>query len=360
MNTSIKTGEEVLELLLTKISLGRYDRKFFQSLQVANVFLNKPITSNQLALFKKVVSKYHRQLATMNYNAIDLIDIPWTLKIIESSSEFTKPTIKIDGDNIIVRTPYKTAFVKDFRTVFDDQMKWDHDTKSYLGKFGLFTLKNIIEIIHRHYDELVFCDDIHKILQQIETYQNAKLWDPALVRRNGNLYIACINEVLNEVTKDIPLDTDIKTIATLIKFGIKIDDELISELSNDMDEEYVKKLKFVLSRITEIDQLELHKINPWLNEIGCDYILYSTMFSKNGLDDVAEILDDFEIPYDITYSARFVAYGKNNQVGKNLLLDRKCNMPVMVKYGKLNHKHHGASFAAKIIELVNNEPVEIK
>jgi hypothetical protein len=360
MNTYIKTGEEVLELLLAKISLSRYDRKFFQSLQVSNVYTNKPITSNQLALFKKVVSKYHRQLATLNYNAIDLVDTPWTLKIIESSGEFTKPIIKIEGDKIVVRTPYKLNFVKDFRAAFDKQITWDHETKSYSGEFGLFTLKKIIEITRKHYDEIVFSDDIHDILQKIETYQNAKVWDPVLVRRNGNLYIACINEVLNEVTKDIPLATDIKTIAALIKFGIKIDDELISELSIEMGEEYNKKLKFVSSRVTEVDQLELGKINPWLNEIGCDYILYSTMFSKNGLDDVAETLDGFEISYDITYSARYVSFGKSNQLGKNLLLDRKCNMPVMVKYGKLNHKHHGAQFAAKIIELVNNEPVEIK
>lgn len=198
-----KYAEEVVDFLLSNIRLGTYDKRFMANLLMTKIVPRNSVTSNQVSLFKKVVQKYHKQLVALQLDAIELSEMPWGLKIITSSSEFTEASIKIEDDRIMLYTPYKDSFVKEFRAA--KFMLWDFDSKQYTAMFSLPKLKKILEIVNKHYSTITHCDTIQGILKEIESYASATYWDPTLVNVNGNMYIAAINEPLYNATLDIDL-----------------------------------------------------------------------------------------------------------------------------------------------------------
>jgi hypothetical protein len=354
MMNKLRNAEEVLDLLITKISLGTYDRKFLQSIQINNVFVHKPITSNQANLFTKVLLKYHKQLTKLNYNAVDLSEIPWTLKIVESSTEYTVPYISIENDTIIMKTPFKTSFVQEMRN--ERVFKWDFNARHYSAIYGLPTLKYAIDSVNKHYEQMKCSDNVLEIIDEIIKYESAKIWSPTLVRVNGNLIIAGINEALHEALLDVKLDTSIKTLALLTMHGVKIDDKLFKELHEELggDEASYQRLLFATSYEYELEQNKIWDLKELLHDIDCDYIFYSTFFAKTKTVDIESVLCNFNIDHDVGSKASFLSQEKNK------LWSREKKMPVLVKYGSLSHKGSGSAFAAKMISLVDSTPVQVK
>jgi hypothetical protein len=345
-------AEDVLDLLINKVSLGTYDKKFLYSLQLNNVGLGKPITSNQHALFKKIVLKYSRQVQKVGQDAQILSELPWTLKVIASSSEFTIPSVKISDDWIIVRTPFKSNFVQDARNA--RVMNWSHADKVYSSKLGLHNLKIIIDIVTKHYDNFSCCEQTQQIINELLPYDECKYWNPTLIKRQNRLYIASCTEEVHEQFKNIELDTSYSMLAKLVYHGVKIDEELIEELSSQCkDELSINRLLFAVSTHYSIDEKNIFELKYYLEDIECDYLYYSLLTSKStAKESVKRDLESLQI--------KTFHVGSWHDKEGNKLFDRTLSMPVLIKYGSLNHLGSGSSFSAKIITITNNEQVDIK
>lgn len=352
MSNNYAYAEDVLDLLISKVSLGTYDKKFCYSLQINNVGLGKPITSNQHALFKKIVLKYSKQIQKLGLDAITLSELSWTLKVITSSSEFTIPSIKITDDTITVRTPFKSNFVQDARNA--RIMHWNHADKYYTSKFGLYNLKTIINLVTKHYDNFTCCEHTTQIINDLLPYDTCKYWIPTLVKRQNSFYIVACTPELCEQIKDIELNTKHSTLAKLVYYGVKIDEDLVQELLNQCKDELSKnRILFATSSHYSIDGNSIAELKVLLNDVECDYLFYSLLSSKSTVkESVRRDLESLQIEN--------FQIGSWNDKDSNKLYDRKLKMPVLIKYGSLSHLGSGSSFSAKIITITNNEQVDIK
>lgn len=338
-------AEEVLDLMLNSISLSRYDQKFFYNLQLQNVLPRRPITSNQAALFTKVVKKYNKQLATIQYDADHLAELPWTLKVIQSSPEFTHAIISIEGNELILRCPFKQAFVQEYREL--SVMLWNREEKLYHTEFGLHKLKIIISCVCKHYTEVRFCPTVQKIINEVSSFDEDACWDPTLVKRNNRLYIFNLNESLEKAIHYVELNTDLPTLALLSSHGIKIDDSLYNELliiysKDDLD--------FALSRKIIHEVTDISGLADKLKKINCDYVLHSSIHQTVESDNYHKKL------------ASHVDFPVQSTNIRNLSLEfNEFKMPVMVRaMSAYSFAGSGSYYAAKIINLVNSNPIEIK
>jgi hypothetical protein len=341
----ILNAEEVLDLMLNHISLSRYDQKFFYNLQLINVLPRKAITSNQAALFTKVVKKYKKQLATLNCDADQLSEIPWTLPVIQSSPEFTHAQISIENNELILKCPFKQAFVQEFRD--HTVMIWNRDKKLYSTEYGLHKLKIIINCVMKHYNEIKFCDTIQNIINEISIYDESQCWDPTLVKCNGRLYIANLNESLDKAIKHVELNTSLNTLATLCSYGVKIS----HSLQNQLVEHSVNDLYFAVNRQIAYEVSDVEGLAEKLKKINCDYVLHaSLMYAKEDVHDFAHEL------------ARHVNFPvETSNMRKITWSSKKYEMPVLLKsMSSYSFAGSGSPYAAKVINLVNSNPIEIK
>lgn len=349
---SIRNAEEVLELLLTQISLGSYDKRFMYNLQLNNIIPRKPITTNQATLFKKVLLKYHKQFSKQELDVVVLAELPWSTKIIPSASEFTVPSIKIENDIIILRSPYKSQFISDFRAL--GLMQWSHSDKCYYADFGIRTLSQILDMVNKHYTELTCCEVVTQIVNDMTVFENCKYWNPTLVRANGNLYIAAINEQLHAALQQVELSTDWETIAKLTAFGVAIDSSLQKDIINDIpDDSTVPKLKFAAGISIEHDITQIDDLASLIQSVKCDYVLYLNPYRSIPAYSIEDMLINLGIEYDIN-TMRSV---KETSVSK--LLTRKFSMPIIIQVGTQNFAHSVGKFAAKIVALTDATPIKL-
>ena len=342
----ILNAEEVLDLMLNHVSLSRYDQKFFYNLHLINVLSRKAITSNQAKLFTKVVKKYKKQLSTLQFDAEQLSEIPWTLPVIQSSPEFTHAQISIENNELILKCPFKQAFVQEFRD--HSVMVWDREKKLYNTEYGLYKLRIIINCVMKHYTEIKFCDTIQNIINEISIYDENQCWDPTLVKCNGRLYIANLNESLDKAITDIELNTSLNTLATLCSYGITVSHKLQKQL---LSEYSVEDLYFAVTRQVTHEVSDIEGLAEKLEKIKCDYALHvSLMYAKEDIHDFAKIL------------AQYVDFPvETSNVRKITWSSKKYDMPVLLKsMSSYSFAGSGSPYASKVINLVNSNPIEIK
>jgi hypothetical protein len=342
----ILNAEEVLDLMLSKLSLSRYDQKFFYNLQLQNVLPRKSLTTNQSALFTKVVQKYAGQLSKLGLDAIELSQLPWTLKIIQSSTEFTQASISIHNDEIYLRCPFKQAFLQEFRE--HKLMIWNRDERFYVTSYGLNKLKHIINCVTKHYGDIKFCETTQGILEEVAKYKEGKCWGPTLCKRNNFLFIAGINESLHNVIKDIDLNTTLPTLALLASYGISFDKDLIKELENHYSAD---ELSIALYRNHKHDFIDLPNLLKILDKIGCDIIQYTSMYIAKGQN---------EIVYDIKKLTSIPVEQIHFKNNNNTLEINRYKMPVQISSNSFHFYKSKSNFFSKLIELVNNNPIELK
>lgn len=339
-------AEEVLDLMLNHCSLSRYDQKFFYNLQLLNVLTRKPITSNQAALFTKVVKKYKKQLALHKLDANQLAELPWTLKVIPTSPEFTHAHFSIEGDQLILRCPFKQAFVQEFRD--HSIMVWNRDERYYNTEFGLYKLKIAFQCVIKHYDDIQFCPAVHDIITQIYSFDENKCWEPTLTSCNGRLYIFNLNEQLEKAIQDIELNTELSTLALICSFGISVSESLKHELLKVYS---LEDLNFAIYRDSLHEVTDVEGLASKLNRINCDYALHSsTMYATKDNYQYDKILSEFvNFPIETTNKHRIS------------MTNKKYKMPVLIKSMSSYTFAGPASYhAAKIINLVNSNPIELK
>lgn len=307
----------------------------------------KPITTNQLALFKKVVLKYHRQLLKLNLNSVEMAELPWEVTPVQSADSLSKAHIHImDGGKISLHCPYRPKFVKEFRETA--LMQWQFDERYYLADFGLPRLRKILDVVNKHYNDVVYCDETREILEEINKYRDVKYWHPTLVSRNDNLFIVAMNPMLDRALGDMKLVLDVDTLVTLTKYGVAIDDHIVNLLTSKFGEE---QAKLITSFEFQWEQSNARVLVEMLESIGCDalYTAGGTNSKWNAI--LKREASNRKIPFiDASERKKFVTLAEIKSYKK----------PVLCKFASRGFNNVGSKFMTKVVQLVNSTPIEIK
>lgn len=327
--------DEVATWMLSNIRLSRYDDQFVNNLTLYITQYGR-ITSNQHALFKKVASKYVRQFNQHKINVNEVLTLPWSVSIIESTPEYTGANISIEGDEIILRAPYNKNFITAYRKNPVYSMLWDKEKRLYTMHYSPTVLRDLINVTAEHYEILNLCATTKGIIDKLSEYETIKYWVPTLTYNNGFYCIQAINSYLHEAIKDIPINDDLKTIAMLVKHGVNIDRSVTDHFNETIDP---NKVKFASQFHLDFELKEMNTAIEWLKELGCDVINEpKTPFMKNLFS-----LADKDIP--ITKNPNELINASN---------------PAIIYYkGSLAMLDDKPSNLFKIIKCVNSEPIDL-
>lgn len=264
---SFSTLDEFATWMLTNIRLSRYDDQFINNLTLY-ITNQQRITTNQDTLFRKVSKKYNRQLSHHKINTDDVLNLKWSVNIVESIPEFTGATIKIENDKIIFRSPYNKNFLTALRKDPPYDLEWIKTEKQYEASYSPTTLKKLMYLSADHYSVLNYCDKVTQIINSLSEYESVKYWVPTLVYNRG-YYVAAINEQIYEIIKDIEITDDLKTIAQLAKHGIVIDQSVKDRF---VELEPTEKIRIATSFHLSVELRDMKTVLGWLHELGCDAV----------------------------------------------------------------------------------------
>jgi hypothetical protein len=265
------TKEQLIYFLLNNLSLGSYDKKFLNNIQISNLIINKPLTTNQSDLLNKIVLRYAKQLAKLELSAYELIELPWTNQPIQSLPEYTEAFLTLGEDKLILRSPYKKEFIADLDST-ELFGKWNREQRQWTFPLSGYTLKFLIHVTETHYGKVNYCDSLKSFINEINQFKDYKYWDPTLVCVNNSQLIYGINEPLYEATKHIELDFSLKTLSRLVQYGIKIDDSIITEYLNRYDADFVN---FAIEDKLSVELGEESIINA-INLLEVDYVVFGS------------------------------------------------------------------------------------
>jgi len=334
-----KTKEQLVYYLLSNISLGTYDKRFLSNIQTFNVVNKKPVTTNQHDLLNKVVLRYKRQLAKFGLDSTDIVELPWTIEPIESLPQYTEAHISIEDDRVVLRSPFKQEFVKEFRDYLHST--WNREERIWTCPLSEEILRHVISITMKHYDHVNLDETIKTIIDELSQYEDVKYWEPTLVESNGKLYIAATNSSLEQSIFDIELNTDPSTIARLAHYGVKI--------AIDLEKHNIPS--FAIDRIVQIDYNAKDIINV-IKTIDSDYVLMTEWFGiqKDFTQEVISELNNNNIEHKLL----------ERRAEPDSLNLRNYKLPVILSSWSFVTNNALHSTAAKTIHLVNNNPIAIK
>ena len=330
-----KTLNDVAGWMLTNIRLSRYDEQFVNNLTFYTLQYNR-ITNNQDLLFKKVTSKYKKQFTHNKIIVEDLLKLPWHVNVVPSIPEYTGASIKVEDDRIIFRSPYNKNFLTALRKNPLYRLEWDKNKRQYEAKYSPTTLKQLIYLSADYYDTLNYCDKVTQIINSLGEYETVKYWVPTLIYKDSRFYIAAINEHLYNAIKNVQITDELKTIATLVKYGVNIDESVISHF---LKTEPYEKVHFASSFEAQVEIKDANTVMNWLREFGCDAISEPKSFlTKNTLQVDATDIDICKNSKDLTnYDNPVIVYQKGTF---SLVSERPLKL-------------------FKIIKFINSEPVDL-
>lgn len=324
------------------LKLGSYDLKFIQ-----NIFYiitnNNPLTTNQVNLFEKLITKYAKQLKRHGLTIDKLNSLKWKATIIESDTQYTDAYISVIDSKIIFKAPFSKKFLEKFRKKDTNTFVWLKEEKKYVSPFSAHALKLLVETSIASYSNIHYCDITKKLLEKIELYKNVKIWDPTLTVIGDRLIIAAINEPLFEAIKNLPLNTDTKTLLALSRHGVNID---IPEVKNDPFQQ------FLSSYHTEFDYVNHELLIRYIKEVDCDGVVFLTtgilIQHKKILQQ--KLLDNNIIMVNSEKTL------KDNNLQNLILISGNHGKPSMLDYGWLNRNRQRI---IKIIKLKDSSVVQL-
>ena len=272
------TKEQLIYYMLNHISLGTYDKKFFDNIINLHIATNKPVTTNQAELLNNIVIRYQRQLAKCKLNAHQLVNLYWTLQPIESITKFTQVRIEYVDDNLIMTSPYKKQFVKKLHKL--DYGKWDKTNKQWVYPFSEFILKELFKCVHEYFDKINFSDNLAMMLEELQEFDNARYWNPTLVRRHNNLYIFATNPSIDKLLPTLEFTTSLPALARFVKSGITIDKQLLNELYDELgsDAEAINKLAFATDRNCTFELNDVEKLAKYIILLDSDFVVITPTY----------------------------------------------------------------------------------
>lgn len=335
------TKEQLVYYLSTNISLGTYDKRFISNLITMYVTPNKPVTTNQNELLEKIVLRYSRQLAKQEISADEMNKLSWTLTPIQSSPKYTEAHLSIVDDNIELRSPFKSEFIKQFREI--PYVNWNRELKTWMVPYCEESLFVVTKIVNKHYNTVNYDTNVKHILEQVSMYEDIKYWAPTLVKTNNKLYVMACNESLLNAIKDIELSDDYHIICRLIHHGINIDESVYKD-SSDID--------LFLKVMNDNPSFDIHsdELIKYLVAIKTDFVLIREwQFGENRVlySNLKKNLTENNIPYEIV------------ERRKNLSVDLK-NYKLPIAVGNMSTAMVSSNLVAKTITLTNSNEITIQ
>lgn len=334
----IKTKEHLVYFMQCgMLRLSRYDLHFIQNLQ--NLILTKSsITTNQVALFEKIVKKYSRQLTKHGLTSNKIDQLNWETTIVPSDKKFTEAYISIVEDKIIFKSPFSKKFLEKFNKENYNSFKWIREDKHYLSDFSTEALKHLLQQAKEHYPVINYCPITSTLINTVEQF-NAKYWEPTLIHLHGKYIIAAINEPLYNAIKDIELSNDPECLSMLATYGIKIDDSIIN---GD------PLLIFASEYFTVIDYTNADNFIKYLHAIKCDCVftaglVLSPQHKKSLIAKIKESNIEVDEKANVLLTERL--HGKKNPVVMFMMQRSISNIPALFK---------------KIVRITNGVPIFIK
>lgn len=335
----LKSKEDILYFMKSGIlRISRSDLRFIANLQtIANT--KKYVTTNQSNLLNRIILKYERQLAKHEMFAEKLTQLPWNVEVLESANSYTDAFIVIEHSKIYFRSPYNKHFINDFKNQAGGLLTWNLELKRYEGDYSTTSLKFIVELSAKYFTTVNHCEETKRLLNKITEYDNSLHWDPILVSVNGNLVISACNAHLADALKHIELNTDMKTLAALASYGVKIHQSLIPT-----DAEVFAATYAPLVEISDTTNLAV-----WLKELGCDYVYLS---GGNSLSRIIKSMTTELNSKNIMYSV--VTYREKPTDPSQF------KFPVIIRFTRTGNIDVEPKRIAKLITMVNSEPIDIK
>lgn len=332
----LKTAEHLVYFMQgNEISLSRYDERFITSLSTIT-----QVTTNQIELFNRLIHKYGRQLAKHELFPDNLVKLPWAMKVVQSSPQYTDGHISIENNQIIFKCPYNRNFINEFRNQPLNKFAWNKETRWYEIKYGIYSLKFLIDIANKFFETIHYCEKTLEIIDELLPYETAKYWEPTLVKVNGNLMVAASNAYLDEAIKDIKLDTDPITLSTLVFYGVNIDPKLY-DTTNERE-------SFFANRYSEVEVSNILNIVSWLQEINCDHVYFSgsSLIAAN-----VSLLRKKLKEANISFTDSNISVPPD---------EKTFEFPVLIKLKRKFGSPNDLFRVGKIIQLVNSQPIDIK
>lgn len=209
------------------VHLSKKDYGFFNNLTYIIKEKNQ-VTSNQNKLFDKLILKYQRQLRKCGHDIEALQKLNWDVHIINSSDEYLVPKLYLEGNELCLRTPFNTNFVRVFKLAKDNTFVWNKDQRIYRSPFYTHALRLAYDSCHHYFKKLELADDIKTLIEPLNQYEGVTK-APILTTSQGKYYINNINKNLIDAIKDIELNDDPKTLFQLSRHGVMIDESIVGD-----------------------------------------------------------------------------------------------------------------------------------
>ena len=280
----MKNKEQLLYFFLQgKISLSQYDYKFMANLQTM-IQNQSRVTSNQADLFDKLISKYKKQLAKNGFDKEELKSLPWKTMMVESTSEYTGASVKLIGDDIVIRVPFNKTFIGHFRSVENSSYAWDREEKIYRSPFSTLAFKLAYEHLPKYFSSVRYCDSLQNVLNELKQYDGL-VWNPTAKKVNGRIVVGASNEVLGSFLNGNDLTITPANLFTLNKMAIAVDPSLYE---ND------EKLEFAASSSYVVDETEIEKTISWMKSLGCkNVVLGRGLRSTHWRDNITMLIQKY-------------------------------------------------------------------
>lgn len=331
----LKSIEQLLYFMKNHIHLSRYDEKFIENISTIN-----QVTTNQVVLLHSLISKYRRQFIKHDLYPEQLFDLPWNVKVVESSPKYTDGHIEITNDMIYFKCPFNRKFIDEFRKNYNNSFVFNNDTRRYEAPYNQYSLKILLSVASRFFNVVNLCPVTQKLLNDIKPYETVVYWQPTLLRLNERLYIVGMNSALNDALGNIELNTDLKTLAILASYGIVIDDSLYDK---DKLSDYISA-----NAILTAEQSNIKNVVAVLKELNCDMVY----ITGTGLLNVArKIVIEELIAENIPFS---------DLTSEVIDIYKNCQFPVIIKIRKNMNNDNEPCKVCKVINIVNSLPIEIK
>lgn len=334
----IITKEHLLHFMQSGwMNLSTNDLKFVQNVLMV---INKSnyITTNQVALFDRLVEKYKRQLDKHQLTVDKIKTLQWETTVKASEPRYTEAFIEIVDTEIHFKSPYNKNFLNFFRNLPNNNFKWNKELKRYEGKLNTSALRNIVNASARFYPVVNYCPITTKYLNGLMQYENVLIWNPTLINVNGNFMIAGCNQNIIEALDGINLNDEIHTLSKLAEYGVNIDESITK---ND------PRLEFISKFMPTVDYVSIDQIVNWLKELGCDAILLENLginvihrkSIRTLLTNIGVTVFESKIPKDVDIS--------------------KFKYPVKLEFSTFKTTKEVQNFR-KILKMTNSTPIELK
>ena len=349
-------AEDLVYFMELNINLSRVDSKFLQNLMIL-VIKNNAVTTNQDALFRRIIEKYARQFAKLGYFIKDLKTLPWKHPVVQSSPVYTEAFISIEDNKLFFRAPYNKEFLKDLRKNPIHSMLWNKELRAYKADLLTESLSILVALAHKNYNTVNYCPIVKKLLDDVNVYESVRYWEPTLILHNDNLLIAAANTFVMDAINHIELNLELKTLAELVTYGIKIDSNVIKYIlvTTTIPNE---KIVFATSYSPTVEFNNIETVVEWLNELGCDAVLATepiNLYKNIYIDNIQTHINQYNMDLITIKSTNVQSEAEMHKV-------QDYNKPVAFVFRHFLETEFGkiSMHLFKKIKFANSEPIRIQ